>query len=163
MITYQLDENTNSRKLAESCKEQGFVDVWRLPPELKGAKDPDVLEYVLPSGRTLLTNDRQIHLDHLAHIPSTHSGILIVAKVSSPTTIRGVDVASILSKFKKQFPDWHRLALRNSIVEICEHSAQVWTVVEGQLNRELVRFDDADWQTQLTAILARNAKRNLLS
>lgn len=164
MITYQLDENTNSKKLVESCRKQGLVDVLRWPKRLRGTKDPVGLRDVLHAGRTLLTTDRQIHFEHFLHIPNRHAGILIVAKISMPTTIRVADVMRILSDFKSGFPGWHRASLRNSIVEICESYVEVWKVVHGNLTRDtFLPFDQTGWQEELSSLLDCNAGTDLLS
>jgi len=158
MITYQLDECTNSKKLAESCSRQGLVEVRRWPGRRKGQKNPEWLPDMLASGGTLLTTDREIHFQHVAHIPSTHSGILIVAKTQSATTIRREDVMRILAQFKSAFPEWHCLSLRNSIVEICETHIQLWWVESGKRVTAVVRHSDPGWQTDLLGLLQRNAR-----
>ncbi len=162
MITYQVDESTNSKRFVDTCKEQGLVDVWRWPRRLKGAPDPVGLRHVLQSGRTLLTTDREIHFENLVHVPNTHSGILVIAKTSSRTTIRIADVMRILSNFKSRFPVWHKVSLRNSIVEICESCVQVWRVETGELRSVVVGLDEAGWQEKLFTILEQNAQRNAI-
>jgi hypothetical protein len=163
MVTYQLDESTDSKTFVESCKKQGLVEIWRCPRDLKGAKDPEVLKRVFPSGRTLLTTDRRIHFEHSAQIPDRHPGILILAKASSLTTMRIADVARILARFKSEFPNWHIASLRNSIVEICESHVEVWRVVHGSVSRdEFLSLDRSGWQEELSDLLERNARAGLL-
>ena len=164
MITYQVDENTDSKKFVESCRKEGLVNVRRFPKALKGAKDPVVLQQVLLSGRTLLTNDREIHFSHLSHIPDNHCGILIIARVASPTTIRLTDVMRTLSVFKSQFPQWHDTSLRNSVVEITETFVQVWRIRGGCVTSSCtIQFSQNDWQPTLTKVLKDNASGKLIS
>jgi hypothetical protein len=164
MIRYQLDESTNARALAESCKREGLVEVWRWPKPLKGAKDPVALMHVLPSGRILLTTDRGIHIEHLTHIPDRHSGILIVASTSSAGTMRTSLLMHILAEFKDRFPTWHETSLDNSIVEISETTCEVWRVVRGALSRKVfLRFDDTAWQRRLSGVLQENTRVSELS
>lgn len=162
MITYQVDENTDSKHFVETCQRQGLVDVWRCPRRLKGEPDPIVLGYVLQSGRTLLTNDRRIHLDNLVHVPERHCGILIITKTRSPTTIRIADVMRILSDFKSRFPAWHTTSLRNSIVEISENRVEVWRIDRGELASRVVDLNQGGWEHNLSTILNQNAERDAI-
>ena len=66
-----------------------------IPSAASGQKDPDVLADILPSGRTLLTTDREIHWNHAAHIPEGHSGIVIIAGASPWHSITKRDVMRI--------------------------------------------------------------------
>jgi hypothetical protein len=158
MIIYQVDECFDSRKFIDACNQQGLVSVWRCPSDLKTKKDPDVLAEILPSGRTFLTTDRQIHFDHSSSIPDFHSGILIVANTSSPRTITIKEVMRRLSYLKSVFPDWYKVSLRNSIVEIAEKSAIVWRVVSGQvILLKFLDFGQKGWQGILTELLNKNA------
>lgn len=159
MITYQVDENTDSKRFVETCQSQGLVDVWRFPRRLKGEPDPIVLGSVLQSGRTLLTNDRRIHLDNLDHIPERHCGILIITKDRPPTTIRIADVVRILSEFKARFPAWHTTSLRNSIVEISENRVEVWRIDRSELASRVVDLNEDGWEQSLSTILNQNAQR----
>jgi hypothetical protein len=159
MITYQVDQCANSREFAEACNRQGLVELWRFPHRLQGQKDPDVLAEVLPSGRTLLTTDREIHTNHLAYIPEMHSGILIVANAPCARSITKRDLMRILSAFKSQFHDWHRLSLRNLIVEITESSVEIWKVVRGTLQRlDFIPFSQPEWQARLLALIGRDSE-----
>jgi hypothetical protein len=163
-MRFQLDENASARTLAEYCEKQGLVEVWRWPKKLKGAEDPAALAYTLPSGRALLTTDRQIHVQHSVHIPDGHPGILIVASTSSAETMRTSLLMRILAKFKGMFPTWHKTCLTNSIVEITETSVEVWKVVGGALARDtFLHFEETAWQDRLSTVLESNARGSQLS
>ena len=158
MITYQVDQNTNSKRLVESCKKQGLVDVRRFPQRLSDKDDPDVLAEAFSSDRTLLTMDREIHFGNAVHFPTQHSGILIVANASSPRTITIADMVRTLAQLKSSFPDWHQSSLRNSVVELTERSVEVWRVDNGAvLKTAFISFEQPDWQHELAKVLQCNA------
>ena len=158
MISYQVDECLNSKKLVRACAEEGLVNVRRYPERLKQCDDPVVLQDVLPSDWTLITTDREIHLAHGAFIPNEHSGILIVATCQSSRTLGIKDVFRILRNFKATFPDWPAVSLRNSIVEITEQQAEVWQVVNGNAKRiGFFEFSTAGWQDDIRSLLHENA------
>ena len=159
MIAYQVDECLNSKKLVASCAAEGLAKVRRFPFRLKQSEDPVVLQEVLPTGWTLVTTDREIHLLHSAYIPNRHSGILIIASCESSRTICIRDVMGILRKFKTAFPEWHVASLHNSVVELTEQQAEVWQVVNGVAKRAgLFEFKNPNWQDGLRDLLTKLAQ-----
>lgn len=161
MLAYQVDQCATWTTFVKACNDQGLVQVWGFPRKLKDEDDPVVLAHVLPSGRTLITTDRAIHHDNLAHIPRKHAGILIVALASPTRTMTMAGARRVLANFKTAVPHWHRISLRNSIVELTDRSVQVWTVREFGLQQlAFLPFDAPDWQNQLRRVLDDNARNN---
>jgi hypothetical protein len=164
MITYQVDQCARWKTFVESCRKQALVDVWHFPSKLENEEDPRILEYVLPSGRTLLTTDRTIHYDNPEHIPDRHSGILIVASASPMRTMTMRHAMRTLARLKSDFPEWHSASLRNSIVEITEAGAQVWKVDQGSLAPvAFMSFDQPGWQANLAQLLKQRSAMDLMS
>ena len=164
MTAYQVDECTDSKRFVESCTRQGLVDLWRFPKKLKQKKDACVLDVVLSSGRTLVTTDRAIHFDNVAHVPDIHPGILIIASASPSKHITVKYIIHTLSRFKEGFPRWYETSLQNSIVVITEDSAEVWIIVQGNLKRvDFIQFSQEDWQVRLANLLAQNARIGAIS
>ncbi len=154
MSTFQVDQCLNSREFVEACNRQGLVEVWRFPRRLQDKKDPEVLAEILPSGRTLLTADREIHWNHAAHIPQGHSGIIIIAGASPWHSITKRDVMRILAMLKDRLASWHEISLRDLIVEVTDSSVEAWRVVHGAVMRvAFVQFAQPDWQAVLLAVL----------
>ena len=97
MITFQLDECVNSKKLVQRCDEEGLCKVYRFPSFMRGAgiKDPEVFDSLLPKGKPLLTTDNALLDEHLDSIPEKHPGIIIVsnsASVLQTLTIKRVQI-----------------------------------------------------------------------
>jgi hypothetical protein len=160
MISYQVDECLNSKKLVLACAEEGLVNVRRCPRRLKQRDDPEVLRDVLPSEWSLVTTDRVIHLEHSRFFPREHSGVLIVATSESSRTLSIKNVLAILRKFKAAFSDWHEVSLRNSVVEITEQQAEVWRVSNGNAERiGFFEFNTGGWQDSLRSLLQQNSSR----
>ena len=159
MLAYQVDQCARWKTFVKTCNDQGLVRVWGFPRKLEDEDDPVVLEHVLPSGRTLITTDRAIHLDNLAHIPQKHSGILILALASPTKTMTMVGAQRLLATFKAAVPHWHQMRLRNSIVELTDSSVEVWTVGDLGLRQVVfLTFDAPNWRTELGRVLDENAR-----
>jgi len=164
MITYQVDQCADSKQFVRACKEQGLVDIKRFPHELRDHQDPEVLAGILPSDRTLVTTDREIHIRHAAHIPEHHSGILIIADTSSPNTLTIRGVMRILSEFKSGFGEWHTVSLHNVVVELTKSSVEVSKVANGVVQRvAFVGLDQPNWLATLLAALGTRAGGEFLS
>lgn len=155
MITYQLDQCVDSRRLVETCTHEGNVDVRRFPWHLKDQPDDRVLAELLPCGCPILTTDREIHFNWSASIPDEHPGILIVANSSPAKTMTRRGVMAILERFKMALPTWQSMAPRNLVVELTDKSVEVWRVRQGQVGRVgFVQLEAADWIGQLSKWLA---------
>jgi hypothetical protein len=76
--SFQLDQNSNHKRLAEKCNAEGKCFVQRLPNELKDKEDPVVLAAVLANNSTLLTMDFNIVADNGSCIPQCNPGIIVV-------------------------------------------------------------------------------------
>lgn len=158
MNLFQVDQCMDSKRFVESCASAGVADVRRFPRRRAGQKDPEILRAVLSTGRTLITTDRGIHIEHAAHFPEIHPGVVIVAVISPGKTLTTRQVARILSHFKQAFPEWHRVTLRNSVVEVTEVGVEVWKVGRGMVDRSgYLDFQQTDWQSKLIRLLDENA------
>jgi len=162
MITFQFDQCLDDKKIIRTCREEGLVDVVRLPRHLRDAEDPVVLSTLLTGLQPLVTLDRRIAEDHGASIPATHPGLVIVSHdPHTPQTITTSRAARILAGFKQFFPDWHQTLLANSILEITPSRVEVWHVTDGQLTRDgYLSFAEADWSSGLAALLRQNVERS---
>ncbi|MEM8641502.1 MAG: hypothetical protein AAGG51_22205 [Cyanobacteria bacterium P01_G01_bin.54] len=124
MNIFQLDECINGKKLEKGCSEEGLCKVYRYPRNLKGEKDPQMLNELLPKGNPLVTIDYALLEDHLNAIPAKHPGIIIINN-EIPKTITLKIVRSILARFKSSFPEWYNLSLNNSIVLLTQESIEI--------------------------------------
>jgi len=163
MSIFQVDQCADSKKLVDSCAREGHAEVYRFPKRLRGYRDPDVLNAVLPRGHTLVTTDRDIHTEYAEHFPTSHAGVVIVATNSVAGTLTTRRVMRILAEFKRSFPDWHRVSLQNSVIEVTEDGVQVWKVAGGRMERSVyLEFRVADWSMSLVRALQQNAQVSVI-
>jgi hypothetical protein len=163
MITFQFDQCFNDKKVIKTCADEGLAGALRFPREWWDKPDPDLLADVMMSPNPLVTLDRALPREHAAHVPARHPGIVIVNYSRAiPRTITTKEAGKILNHFKQRVTNWHHRAVRNSIVEITEMSAEVWHVEDGELVRDgYLEFHDAsDWAAQLIQLLTQNADRD---
>jgi hypothetical protein len=163
MSIFQVDQCADSRDFVDSCASEGLAEIRRFPKRLRGSQDPDVLNAVLPRGHTLVTTDRHIHTEYPEHFPATHAGVVIVAISSETGTLTTRRMMRILAAFKRIFPDWHRVSLQNSVIEVTEDGVQVWRVAGGRMERSVyLEFRVADWSMSLVRALQQNAQVSVI-
>src|SRR5262245_51839078 len=80
MAGVQLDQNSDARKLHQSCVAQGLVECYRLPHHLSGKSDDAVLQFAKSSGRVLLTYDRTIVIEFWQSVLGVCPGIVILSE-----------------------------------------------------------------------------------
>ena len=93
MRTFQLDQCLDSKRFARECTAQGLCRTARLPPSLRDADDPELLEALMVAQNPLVTFDRALPCDHIASIPAQHPGILVIIEITtSDVEVWHVDV-----------------------------------------------------------------------
>jgi hypothetical protein len=166
MITFQLDQCFNDRRLAERCnaEAEGRAQVFRYPRRLFGVLDPDVLADLIPRGNPLVTTDRAMPGKHAAYIVEPHPGIVVVCYSSHEVkTITTSRAAAILVRLKEAVPGWYQLPVANSVLFITEVDVEVCRVEFGTLMRgRSLPYTDPNWTAQLIADLEMNASRYTL-
>ena len=89
----------------------------------------------------------------------------VLRNTEDPELLRTLTVSiaqKVLRRFKAGFAEWHRVAWRNSVVEVTSIGVQVWHVESGKLVRnEYLAFDPPGWQERLIAALEENSRRAL--
>jgi hypothetical protein len=165
MTTFQLDECLNSKKLVLGCAQEGLCQVFRFPSDMKGLKDPEMLNQLLPKGNPLITTDFALLDEHLNSIPEYHPGIILIANSESvPQTLTIKKVQTILRKFKTKFSQWHQVFWQNSIVCITQDSVNVLHIEAGYLKEDgYLTYQSIDWEKTLEDLLYQNAKRGTIS
>ena len=157
MITIQLDECANSKKLQRRCREEGKSTVLRFPRELRNwsFKDPDMLKWFSKRGAPLLTTDGVLPTKHADDIPDSHSGIIVV-RSEARHTLRQRDIDSVLSKFKGRVAGWEHLAVDDLIVELWESRVCLSRISKGEKVMEIVLdYEDPAFERTLLKELAR--------
>lgn len=158
MTSFQLDQCLDSRRFVRDCAAEGLCGVLRLPADLRGVEDPELLESLMTRENPLLTFDRALPHDHTGSIPRRYPGILIVSNYPEPQTMTVKIAQRILSRFKRSLFNWHEVDWSNSVVEITTIGTEIWHVHQSQLIRdEYFAFDSPDWTKKLLDILSRNA------
>lgn len=159
MIAFQLDQCLDSKRFVRNCTAEGRCQLFRLPPPLRGAEDPQLLAGVMAVANPLVTFDRSLAHEHTAHIPQNNPGIIVISNYPAPQTLTVSIAQKVLAKFKSAFQDWHQVSWRNSVVEITSLGVEVWHVASGKLVRDAYfAFDTADWQGGLRTALHANAR-----
>jgi len=157
MIKVQLDENINSRKLAEACHAEERSHVRRFPNEWRGqaVKDSEVLERFMAVDALLLTIDECIAIEHPLAIPDRHPGILIVQQAANAVRTMTWKIAqSIIAGMKTAISDWDSLPWNNSIVTFCPSNVEVRHTEAGVLHVDGFLLRDADgWEDELRKVL----------
>jgi len=159
MATFQLDECLSARKLLRACAAEGVATVRPMPRRLKGSLDPTILATFMPAMSPLLTVDAAIADEHCGDIPDHHPGIVIIANAPTVPQTMTVSIAQrILSRLKKDFREWHRTDLRNSILRVTQDGVEVSRVIDGSLQGRLViSFSELNWTEKLSEVLRENA------
>ncbi|HUY35558.1 MAG TPA: hypothetical protein VMV69_22635 [Pirellulales bacterium] len=159
MKAVQLDKNTNDRRLAQRCNQEGLVSCFRLPRRLAEADDDALLASCIETGRLLLTFDRRIAEDHTTALAAGFPGVMILAlEDTARHTITTKSAATLLATFKTEFPRWHDVPWLNSVVELQARFVSVWRVEKGALLRTgLIAREHVGWQEALLRLMESNA------
>jgi len=165
MTIFQLDECLNSKKLVLGCAKEELCKVFRFPSNMRGLKDPEMLNQLLPKGNPLITTDFALLDEHLDSIPEYHPGIILIANSESmPQTLTIKKVQAILKKFKTKFSQWHQVSWQNSIVCITQDSVTILHIEAGHLKEDdYFIYQSLNWDQTLEDALCRNAKRSPVS
>jgi hypothetical protein len=165
MADIQLDKNSNAKKLARDCNEQGLVRCHRLPVALSDEDDDVILRHAKSSGRILLTYDRSIITDFWHVVIDGCPGVVILAQDDDGKFVKFMTYRAatrILAEFKRDFPQWHSACWDNSIVEIKPSCIEVNHVGETGVQKTgpgVLARGDATWQETLQVLLQTNASR----
>ena len=163
MRRIQLDEDIDAKHLVKACRAEGKVEAKRFPSKMrnKGIADPVVLGVLIPMGNPILSIDLGLVHEHRRHVPDVHPGILLVGlDEDSVRTITTHLTQSMLSRFKRQIPQWETLQLRNSIIVVRESHVEVYHIENGDLERDdFLSREKTSFAEELTALLRRNAER----
>ena len=160
MTTFQLDQCLDSKRFAQECAADGVCGTLRLPPSLRNAADPELLTALMASSHPLVTFDRSLPHEHTRFIPESHPGILIVSNFPAPQTMTIRIAQRVLSRFKREAPNWHEAVWRNSIVELTSLGVELSHVADNRLVPDgYYSFDTLNWSTSFFAVLTQNARR----
>jgi DNA-directed RNA polymerase specialized sigma54-like protein len=132
---------------------------------MKGLKDPEMLNQLLPKGNPLITTDFALLDEHLNSIPEHHPGLILIANSETvPQTLTIKKVQAILRKFKTKFSQWHQVSWQNSILCITQDSVTILHVEAGYLKEDgYLTYQLFDFDKLLKSALCQNAKRFLVS
>ena len=134
MRSFQLDQNSNHKRLAERCNAEGRCFVKCLPKQLIDEDDHVVLKTLLGNDATLLTMDFRIVDENPSCIPSKNPGLIVV--MARPNTAERM--SKILAQFKSKFPQWAEFDWSQIHVQIEDSSVSVSSLVDAQAD---------DWRT----------------
>ena len=127
MRSFQLDQNSNHKQLANQCNAEGRCFVRRLPTELVDEDDGVILPALLAKEATLLTMDFRIVEDNPGCIPPQNPGIVVV--LARPNT---ADLMKrMLARFKSECPEWPDFNWSQIYAEIDEREIYVSKLVDG--------------------------------
>jgi hypothetical protein len=168
MTTFQFDECSDDLEVIEACNAEHLAEARRLDPDLVEKKDPEILRVLMQRSTPLVTIDRALPAKHCDCIPDQNPGIIVVAYSRyidrSRETLRTMTTRAagrILRQFKQRVPEWHKLEVRNSIVEITNKAVEVSHVEQGRLKFDayLDYEGDPDLQPSLIRALQQNLQR----
>ena len=125
MITVQLDQCCEGKRISKACSASGRVDAWRFPKPLKAKPTPDekVLERFLPQGRPFITTDWRMPGQQAERIPDSHAGIVVIRCKKAGQS--DDDILAALGAFKIHEPEWDSLVIRNSIIDIWDDHVDI--------------------------------------
>ncbi|MGA2032133.1 MAG: hypothetical protein ABSG68_07760 [Thermoguttaceae bacterium] len=163
MRAFQLDECTNSRKLKDECQKEGRAELHRFPVAMrnKAVKDDEILRWLSTLDAPLLTSDVRMKRDHASEMPATHPGIVVMSSGDRHPLSRK-EKLKLLAVVKADFPEWDKVPLANSVVEIRlggDYDISVARACSGRVEMELLfQRTDKDWQRRLQEALRQNAE-----
>ncbi len=160
MRTVQLDKNAGSKKFRDVCNREGVVRCMLLPRNVRDQSDDTVLEFAISNGYLTLTFDRPLCINSAHVLAGRNPGVLLLRMDDGAVQRISTQIApKLLREFKKDFPDWHVVPWRNSIIELTptlvfiHHTFSAPPVTVAVLKR-----DEDGWQTELRRLLDANAR-----
>lgn len=154
MRKVQLDQNANERQLAESCNEQGQVECRRFPKQLQGESDAVVVQRCCEDDCLLLSFDRTVATAARQDLRGEFPGITILSKDDHELgTMTTKHARQMLAQFKADFPHWHTVNWRNSVVEIRASEVIVEKYLAGVARRMVLDRRAAGWVADLEGLL----------
>ena len=159
MNIIQLDEECDAKHLAEACADEGKVQAWRFPRNLKGAPDSEVFDVLLPKQNPILTLDQGFARDHSKYIPELHPGILVLGYDDNSVRNMSTHAAqNMLARLKTEIPGWDDLDMSNSIVTVKESTIEISRCESFEITvDEFLRREIPGWQESLLRRLASNS------
>ena len=151
-----LDKNAGSRKLRDSCNEQGIVKCFLLPTAIRDtATDPEVAEFAVEHDDFILTFDRGFCDEASRALAGRNPGVLLLREDDGSVKRITIKAAmAILSQFKEQFQEWPKVPCKNSVVELTATLVTVYhTLREEPMLFGLLYRNQPDWQKQLRQML----------
>lgn len=155
------DENADCEDFVSECNSLHSDTLCRFPDSLrgKGIKDPQMLPLLLSQNRSLLTCDTLIAEVNADYIPEDNPGIVVVRLRRPVKTMTLRMMRKLVEQFKRTFPKWRELELKNIQLEICEDCAMISHLPLGR-EKTVVKYDDNAFATAITSAIA---KFNLLA
>jgi len=154
--TFQLDENANHKKLADTCNAAGNCIVERLPRHLVGKKDPVVLGDLLNKSATVLTMDFGIVRQHRNSIPSQNPGVIVV--LAQPNT--ATRLMTMLDQFKAKCPSWPSIDWTGIYIEIDVSEVYVSDLTGGDIDSgQSISYSKLNFENELIGVLVGCRKR----
>jgi predicted nuclease of predicted toxin-antitoxin system len=151
-----LDKNAGSKKLRDSCNEQGIVRCFLLPRQIRDtATDPEVAEFAIEHDHFILTFDRGFCDEASRALAGRNPGVLLLREDDgSVKHISRKGAMAILSQFKQQFQEWPQVPCKNSVVQLTPTLVIVYhTLTEEPLLVRWLYRNRPDWQKQLRQML----------
>lgn len=156
--SFQLDQNSDHKRLVKKCNDGGRCIVYRLPPELRDENDPIVLKRLLTADATMLTMDFKIVYQHGEYIPKQNPGLIIVKARPNTDEI----MTRLIARFKLYFPQWHETEWNNIYLEIEETEIYVSKLYDGNIDDgSVIRYDAEQFAESLIAYMATVGKSYL--
>ncbi len=120
----------------------------------------------------MITIDRALPNQHSDCIPEQNPGIVVIAysryidrSREALKTMTTRAASRILRQFKQRVPEWHKLEVRNSIVEITNKGIEIWHVEGSRLKFDTyLDYESADYESDedLQRALLHALQQNLL-
>jgi len=155
-----LDKNAGSKKLRDSCNQEGIVECFLLPVQIRDkATDSEVADFAIRHNDFILTFDRGFCCQASAVLAGRNPGLMLLRPdADSVQRISRKTASAMLKAFKEQFPEWAQVPSKNSFVEltpslvIVHHTLNTEPVFVGKVDRK-----GGDWQERLKGLLEANA------
>jgi predicted nuclease of predicted toxin-antitoxin system len=155
-----LDKNAGSKKLCSLCNQQGIVQCFLLPRQIRDkATDLEVAEFAIDHDDFIVTFDRGFCCEAGAVLAGRNPGVLLLREDDDSVKRMSRKAATtMLSEFKQQFKEWFQVPCKNSLVEltptlvIVYHTLKEEPLLLGRLDRNQI-----DWQSKLKRLLEANA------
>jgi hypothetical protein len=165
MTTFQFDECSTYLEYISKCNKApvGATEAKRHERKHRGLPDPDVLAIHMKGNSVFITFDGRMVDEHGTHIPTLNPGIIIIGHSPAYSfTMTHVFACKILEDFKVNFPEWHTISWRNSIVKMTEVSIEIgYNTTSGFVSQFYEFFKESGWQDSLKSFLTQNKNMSL--